>query len=175
MFLLLSCSLSLGQPAKSQEDILHDMEINNPGDFAALDPCKQIKIYTEVGYQFLSLDHNKVIVPTWMDSEIAKQPKETVMDCIIIQGENLLNQLSSTYTFENEKRSLKIHALIYKANDLHIIGYDGMQQFVLSAMCNKNLYYRESISIIYYASTETDYQNFPDPGEILRDYCINRK
>lgn len=171
MCILTSCNALTTKPVQSPEKLLQSFGIDEPSEFASLSTCEQIKIYTEIGSQFLDIDHAVAIVPSWVNDEISNQPKSIVSVCIAEQGELLLGQLRGTYDTENMNNVYKIHSLIYLAADLEIINNNQIEQFVLAAICDERVYYRERIAILYYGLTQPDLQNFPHPSDILIALC----
>jgi hypothetical protein len=171
ILILASCIPPRAQPTLTQEELLQNLGIANPSKFAGLPPCEQIELFATVGSQFLDLDPATALVPPWMNEEIAKQPRKQIADCIADQGDVLLGQFKDYYTSENETIALGIHALIYKARDLNIVSSARITRFILDAICTKQVYYRESIAIMYWAATQPDLQYFPAPDEIIKKIC----
>lgn len=169
--LLASCVPAQISPTPSSEEVLQNLNVNSQSDLEALSPCEQVKIYTVIASQNLDIEHGVGIVPQWIDEVISKQPKDDVALCIAKQGELLVNQWEDVYDTTNLNLSHQVLALVYKAGDLDIIDNTSVLRFVSNAVCNKKIYYRENIALIYYVETQSDMQNIPDPNGLIDLLC----
>ena len=101
------------------EDALKDLGLEEES-FSRLPVCEQIKIFAEVGYDFMDIDHGSVGNPSWMYDELRKHDVEVISTCIksqILEYISLIDQNPDVY----KEGSLKIHALIYLSESLGLV------------------------------------------------------
>jgi predicted small lipoprotein YifL len=169
IFLLLALT-ACGTPGpKTATDMLQEMNIDQK-TFSSMQVCLQIKIYTYVGIHYFDEDHFVVIMPAWVDEEIANELPEDVAACISQEGLSRLQTLSENKATQNDT-TLAIMILISKASNLNIIRNPNIQELLNTSVCKSNLTNTFRIVDLYYLSRFGHfpaYLNQHNPGNVTK-------
>lgn len=158
IWLLVSCSLF--RPSFEQVLLARDIDRQH---FLSLSTCEQIRIFSQVGSQFLDRGHFTVIAPPWVDAAIEKNQRREVAECIAQEGSRQLELLERTRG-QADQISLSIHALVYKAYDMNLFKYPQIQEFLNQVICNSETRDSYTILLIYY---ESNFDLSPNQSEDL--------
>ena len=150
VLLILPSCMSREGMQKEQDELLRDLGVNDPADFAALSTCEQVKVFAEVGSTRVDIDHMTSIVPTWMDEELAKQPREDLAECIVSQANEAFMEWEQAPTNQRADSSYRIHALLYKANELDLLEYPEVERLFQRAICEDKIRKNGQLIIIDY-------------------------
>lgn len=123
-----------------------------------------------MGSEFLDVDHMVALVPSWMNDVISEQSPQISATCIAEQGNNLLSQWDDDPS-QYKRNSFKMHALIYKAIELHLLDYPEIKDLVHRAICETNVYEKGSFDIYFYIREHLGLTNYPSVEEMEIDLC----
>ncbi len=141
---LISCS----QKEKTPEDVLAEVKIDK-SSFHKLSACQQIKVFAEVGYQFMDIDHMYVNVPSWMFDSINNHGAQVNATCIKEQILKYLADIDQNQT-QKKEASLKVHALIYLSDKLDLLTNEDIVNTIELTICQKKIWDYESFIVTYY-------------------------
>jgi hypothetical protein len=132
----------------SAEDRLLNLNIDEDY-YRSLAVCDQIRIYAQIGSNYVDRDHFVVIMPIWVDDAIGSHNEATVAKCIAEEGDRQIGLLNRIIDKRREV-SFSIHALIYKAYNLKLFGYTEIEGFIHGALCTNSIEYPFSPLLLYY-------------------------
>jgi hypothetical protein len=134
--------------------------------FDALEPCMQVRIYTDVGQRILSTHHIRVGVPGWMDLSIARAPRNAVASCIGEEGLYRLRLLDAQlYTRDEVSRA--VHVLMNKAMNLKAMTNPLVNEFAHEAVCHHELEDSPGLIFAYwYGSEHAVFQSSEDEDRV---------
>jgi hypothetical protein len=105
-----------------------------------------------------------------MNNAISEQPPQVVAECISKEGQSLLSHWDENPN-QYEKNSYKIHALIYKAIELHLTEYPEIKNVIHKAICEVNLYKKGRLDTYFYISEHPGLTNYPSAEEMEIELC----
>ena len=152
-----------------ETEFLRELGINGKSDFEVLSTCDQVRIYSNVASKFTDLEHMVTIVPVWMDEEIAKQPRETLSECILQEMTRLLAEWEKLNNSKKEISS-SIHGLFYKVDGLSLLEYQDIDSIFQGVICSEELLYNQQLVLIYYVD-KFGVEEFPNYPEMLSAIC----
>jgi hypothetical protein len=81
--------------------------------FSSLPLCEQVRLYAQIGSEYLDLGHDVVVVPKWVTDSIAEFPEGEILNCIVDEGYGQLALLKRNPE-KKEEISYVVVALILK-------------------------------------------------------------
>jgi len=156
---------------ETPEDVLENLGLEE-ASFSRLPACEQIKVFAEVGYEFMDIEHGSVGNPSWMYDELRKNEAEVNAVCIkrhILEYISAIDQNRDLYKAD----SLKIHALIYLSVSLGLVTNPDITDSLKIIVCDDQVkLHDENFTVIYYL-TQRDklptYVNMPDGLDRLQE------
>ena len=148
LLILLIALAACTSTQKTFEDALKELNLDE-NSYTKLPDCEQIRIFAEVGYQFMDTEHMYVNVPRWMYDSIKQHETKINASCI---SEQILKYLLVIDNDANQYKttSLKIHALIYLSKSLELIADQDIIKTLESLVCEKRILNYENFIVTYF-------------------------
>lgn len=158
---------------KTPKDRLNEININKES-YKALPPCEQIRIFAEIGFEFVDVDHAEVLMPGWIFKfkEVLKNSTEINSNCIeqeLLSYFSLIEETQNSYSYRDT--SLKIHSLFYLSEDLGLLRDPEINALLRATVCEEKVQYSGRLLFIYYFTQENDLPE--DMEEQKLEVCSN--
>jgi hypothetical protein len=170
VFMIIVVMLASCNRKTSQDQLLHDLNADTIEQFSSLSTCKQVEVYTIVGSEYLDIDHMVALVPTWMNDVLSRQSPQVIVGCIAEQGQKLLSEWNDDPS-QYEKNSFKMHALIYKAIELHLLDKPEIENLVQTLICETSILDKGRLDIFFYTRKHPGLANYPSVDKMEIDLC----
>lgn len=125
-------------PKPPSVDVLLEREKYSPQDVPLQTDCEKVNKFVAIGSQRLDIGNRTVLVPAWLQSSLEMIPKENLVECFadaLVEQETLINQ-GNGY---DEEPIRKLHALVFEAKRLGILGDLALATRLGDIACNKNI------------------------------------
>lgn len=142
--------------SKSPEERLGENNINEES-YKILTPCEQINIFSEIGFEFVDVDHAEVLMPGWVYKELQNNSAEINSDCIkreLLRYFSLVEESQNPYFYRDT--SLKIHSLFYLSESLGLLRDPEINTLLRATVCEEKIQYSQRFFLIYYFTQKDD-------------------
>ncbi len=156
------------RPRKGVDEVLQMMRLDQQV-FSALPLCDQVRLYADVGKQFLDMDHRVALVPAWIHQPLGGARPDEVARCIADEGNYRLGVFDDGLMPRHDT-SLAILTLAYKASELQLMRSADVQGFMDAAICDHDLEFSgQLVQLSYWDQYGTSaYYMAPDANERMK-------